>query len=329
MDQILLKEIPVEKGYPIAHLLRVSNVEIKDTKNGKKFIQLELGDSSTTLKWNKKWNSSQEEYNKYKNSKVLFITGKTDIYDGKIVIICDSLAVPEEDAELELLKDLLPCTPYDISFLKKELWMHIKNIKNDYIKELCFLIVKDPEVKEKLSKSVCALNIHHNYIGGLLTHIFRLIALVISVADSYNNNPYPNSNYKVNKDILIFLCLCHDLQKISEYDEMQYCDYGNLIPHLPAGAIHANRLMDKIEDFPEELRTQLTHGLLSHHGQVKWGSPVTPCTVEAVLFHYCDNMSAKVDSMLEALDNLPDGESWTEYLKGIGKKAYMGGMLID
>jgi 3'-5' exoribonuclease len=87
--------------------------------------------------------------------------------------------------------------------------------------------------------------------------------------------------------------------------------------------------MDDIDGFPDELRKQLTHGLLSHHGKVEYGSPVTPCTVEAVLFHFCDNIGAKVDPMLEALDALPEGEVWTEWLKGISKKAYMGGMLID
>jgi 3'-5' exoribonuclease len=331
MDQTPLKDIPQEKDYPIAHLLRVENLELKDTKKGdKQYLSFTLSDSTASLKWCKKWDADQDVYERYKKSKVLFVTGKTDVYKDNLSVVCDSLALPDDEVDTEFLLDqLLPKSSYDVDFLKKELWGFIKAIENPHIKELCFEFIKDPEVKAKLATSVAAVSVHHPYKAGLITHIVRLIYLATSVADTYNKFMYPDGKYKVNKDILVFLSLVHDLYKIREYDGMEYSDNGNLVPHLPLGAIQANRLMDKLDDFPEELRTQLTHGLLAHHGQVAWGSPVVPCTVEAVIFHFCDNMGAKVDPMLEALDKLPEGEVWTGWLKGIGKKAYMGGMLVE
>jgi len=331
MEQTLIKDIPTEKDYPIAHMLRVTDFTLKDTKRGdKQYLQMTLSDSSGSLTWSKKWDANSDEYDKYKKCKVLFITGKTDVFRDNLSVVCETLAVPEDGTDTDFLLDqLMPRTSYDVDFLKKELWNSIKAIDNNYIRELCILFIKDPEVKSKLSTSVAAQAVHHPYKSGLITHIVRLIYLSTSVADTYNKFMYPDGKYKVNKDILVFLCLVHDLYKIREYEGLKYSDSGNLVPHLPLGAIQANRFMDKIEDFPEELRTQLTHGLLSHHGRVDWGSPVTPCTVESVIFHFCDNMGAKVDPMLEHLDKLPEGEVWTEYLKGIGKKAYMGGMLIE
>jgi hypothetical protein len=66
LEQPLLKDIPLEKDLPIAHLLRITNMELKDTKSNKKFLQFSLADKSTELRWCKKWDSSETEYEKYK-----------------------------------------------------------------------------------------------------------------------------------------------------------------------------------------------------------------------------------------------------------------------
>lgn len=327
-EQPLLKDIPQEKGFPIAHLLRISNIEMKQAKNGKNYIQFSLGDKSTEIKA-KKWDSSNEEFERFKKCKVVFVTGKTDTYNNLLTIVCDTIAEPEEGTETEQLEALVPTTIYDITFLKKELWRFIQKIENSYIKELCTALLKESDVKEKLSTSIAAKAYHHNYKGGLICHIVRLLYLVEGVTDAYNNNMYPNGRYKVNKDVLIFGAFCHDLYKIREYSGMDYSDYGNLVPHLPLGAIQINRVMDKIPNFPEEIRVQLTHLVLAHHGTKEFGSPVTPVTVESNLLHYCDNMAAKVDPILEQLDALPDDVIWTEKLKGIESKAYRGGMIIS
>jgi len=329
MDQMLLRDIPAQKDFEIAHLLRVSGMELKETKTGKHYLSLDLGDSSKELKWNKKWDSSPAEYEKLKSKKVLFVTGKTDVYKDNMSIVCESLAVPEDGTETEFLEELVPRTDYDVPFLKKELWKYLKSIKNNYIRELCLLFLKDPEVKEKLATSVAAAGHHHAYKGGLITHIVRLMYLAEGVCDAFNNNMYPNGKYKVNKDLLIFGVFVHDLYKIREYEGTSYAADGGLVPHLPLGAIQANRFMDRIEDFPEEIRKQLTHLVLAHHGQIAWGSPCTPLTVEAMILHHCDNIAAKVDPMLEALDDLPEGETWTGRVKVCeNKKIYLGGMSI-
>jgi len=329
MDQVLLRDIPVQKDFEIAHLLRVENMEIKETKTGKYYLSMNLGDSTKSFSWCKKWDSSDDEYQKLKKKKVLFVTGKTDVYKDKMSIVCESLAVPENGTETEFLEELVPKTPYDVKFLKKELWRYLRSINNNYIRELCMLFLKETDVNEKLATSVAAVSHHHNYKNGLITHIVRLMYLADAVVDAFNDNMYPNGKYKINKDLIIFGVFCHDLYKINEYSGMEYSDDGKLVPHLPLGAIQANRLMDRIENFPDEIRKQLTHLVLSHHGIIEWGSPVTPMCVESMILHHCDNLAAKIDPMLESLDAMPEGEVWSDRVKVIGnKKAYLGGMLI-
>ena len=52
---------------------------------------------------------------------------------------------------------------------------------------------------------------------------------------------------------------------------------------------------------------ELQHMILSHHGQLEFGSPVTPMTTEAEIVHWADEASAKANDMMESLE---DGESF-------------------
>ena len=42
---------------------------------------------------------------------------------------------------------------------------------------------------------------------------------------------------------------------------------------------------------------RIVHIVLSHHGMKEWGSPVLPCSQEAMLVHMLDNLSAKSDTI--------------------------------
>ena len=326
MEQTLLKDIPLEKDYPIAHMLRVSNLELKDTKNGKKYLMMSLGDKTKDLKWCKKWDSSEDEFEKFRKVKVVFVTGKTDIYKDNMSIVCDTVAIPEDGAEEEFLKELIPSTVYDIKMMKKEVWGYIQKMECPYLKQLSELLVKDALVKERLGTFPAAANHHHSYRGGLLTHIYRLMINASSIVDIINSNMYPGSKLKINKDLVMFTMLGHDMYKIVEYNEdCSYSPIGGLTPHLPLGAIEASRKMDQIEGFPENLRRAVIHCLLGHHGQ--WG-PTTPKSPEAIVSHYLDDMFAKLDPCLEGLDN-SDEEFSKEKVKAIGGYAWLGASSRD
>jgi len=329
MDQILLKDIPKEKDYPIAHLLRVSDMQLREGKRGH-FLQFTAGDRSGSFRWSKKWESSEEEYKRLKNENVLFITGKTDVYNDNLQVVADSLAIPE-DPPSDLLNKLMPTTSYNINFLKKEVWSYIQKMENTYIKELTEKMITDDFVKSRLASVPAALSVHHSYSGGLLVHIYRLLVVGDKLVDAINDNPYPGKNpIRVNKDIIYFGLIVHDMFKVREYSpELTYEDDANLVNHLPMGAIEINRKMDLIDGFPDELRKQLTHVLLSHHGKIEWGSPVTPKTLESNIVHYLDVMLSRIDPMLEEIQKLNDGENWTPYLKCLGGSAYRGGSLIN
>ena len=49
--------------------------------------------------------------------------------------------------------------------------------------------------------------------------------------------------------------------------------------------------------FPPQLRMLVEHMVLSHHGKLEFGSPKQPMIPEAVLFHYLDDLDAKMHTM--------------------------------
>ena len=57
----------------------------------------------------------------------------------------------------------------------------------------------------------------------------------------------------------------------------------------------------EIEDFPTELTSQIGHCILSHHGELEYGSPKKPSIAEALALSMADNMDAKMETMREVL----------------------------
>jgi len=69
-----------------------------------------------------------------------------------------------------------------------------------------------------------------------------------------------------------------------------------------------------LPDFPPRLRALVEHMVLSHHGQMEFGSPKIPLFAEAVLLHYLDDLDSKMECVraLVAQDRQVEGE-WTGY----------------
>ena len=105
----------------------------------------------------------------------------------------------------------------------------------------------------------------------------------------------------------------HDIGKIYElsYDRgFGYSPEGQLLGHI---AIAIRMLRDKLRafpDFPVELRNLMEHMILSHHGQLEFGSPKVPIFPEALLLHYLDDMDSKMECMRALIEKDPQAEGY-------------------
>jgi 3'-5' exoribonuclease len=72
--------------------------------------------------------------------------------------------------------------------------------------------------------------------------------------------------------------------------------------------------IQQVPDFPPKLRVLVEHLIVSHHGELEYGSPKVPLFPEALLLHHLDNLDSKIECMraLAEKDRHIEG-CWTGY----------------
>ena len=144
------------------------------------------------------------------------------------------------------------------------------------------------------SEYPAATSIHHAYPGGLLNHTHQMLHMLDGL--------YPCLPYEIKVERCILAILFHDYGKVYEYNrqgDSQPDMY--LLGHIYIGAHKLQNVLEQQQIEPEEIK-RIIHCVLAHHGQREYGSPVLPCTQEASIVSYLDNISAKVDCMQSAAD---------------------------
>jgi len=134
------------------------------------------------------------------------------------------------------------------------------------------------------------VTVHHAYPGGLLDHILK----VSETSDALG------AAYRADRDLLFAGAVLHDIAKLDELTTGESTGYsrdGNLIGHVTLGVLIVRETTARLDGFPDDLRAQLEHLVVSHHGARQLGSPVEPMTVEAFILSAADDLDAKIDQV--------------------------------
>jgi 3'-5' exoribonuclease len=186
---------------------------------------------------------------------------------------------------------------------------------NPHLKGLIAGIFADSAVAQAYRDAPAAKSVHHAWIGGLIDHVLSLCALA----------RFASAHYKLDSDLVLAGVVLHDLGKIHELEfarAIRYGDQGQLLGHIQIGMQMVTDQIAKMPDFPPRLRDLVLHMILSHHGQLEFGSPKVPVFSEALLLHLLDNMDSKMESMRALIehDRLIDG-NWTLYSSSLERTA--------
>ncbi len=164
---------------------------------------------------------------------------------------------------------------------------------------------------------------HQAYRHGLLEHSLTVAQAVSTIAATFPG---------IDRDVAVTGALLHDIGKIDTYElssgadgSIGMSDAGRLHGEISLGYYRIRRAIEQLDGFPRELEQALLHIILSHHGALRHGSPVVPCTREATLVHMIDNLGSRLGSFDRVQGDLPAGESWSQFDKAIGAGAYFGG----
>ena len=307
---------------PITTTFLVRSKEIRQKKTGEPYLSLLLGDCTGQVDA-KMWDNVDQVIETFDRDDFVKVKGMVQIFQNRPQITIHN--VRKIDASEIEPADYFPSSRRDLGEMWTELRATVAAIGNPHLKALVEALLDDEDVALRYRRAPAAKQIHHAYLGGMLEHVLSLCALARAVAAHY-----PNIDY----DLLLTGVVLHDIGKIYElnYERgFSYSDDGQLLGHI---TIALGMVADKLRglpDFPPRLRTLVEHMILSHHGQLEFGSPKVPQFPEALLLHYLDDMDSKMECMRALIENdrQADGSftAWSAPLEraALKKDRYLNG----
>ncbi len=284
----------------------VRECSLAQTRNGDSYLRLVLSDRDGAIDA-RLWDVQKavEASGLLRSGVVVVCSGRMGSYSGQAQLILDEIR-PALDGEYD--PALLRAPGPDVSGAVarfRELW---GSVAVGHLSEFLRCVFR-PDVVVLFERATAAKGVHHAYEGGLVQH-------TVEVAE------FCEAACRVcpllNRDLLLVGALVHDIGKLQEYDNaspsFERTDAGKLFCHLVLGRDVVREAVAAIPGFPEKEALHLEHLVLSHHGQLDWGSPVEPRTLEAVALSQADLMSARLGAAWAAVKGQPAG--WTQEAPG-------------
>jgi 3'-5' exoribonuclease len=295
----------------ITSFFLVHEKELRNTREGRAYLRLELGDRSGTIEA-RMWDQFEAAAKDIQRDDFVKVQARVEVYRNRpqLALIQLRLAKPEEID----LADYLPHTTADVEKMFAELRGYAESISNPWLKQLVLGIIANPETARGYKRAPAAKVMHHAYLGGLLEHVISLCGMARRVATHYP---------ELDVDLLLTAAILHDVGKLEElcYERaIAYTTPGQLLGHIVMELETVARAIDKIEGFPAPLKTVVQHLLISHHGQYEFGSPKLPMIREAMVFHYLDDLDSKLAAVRAALAVDTGEPEWSAYSGALGRK---------
>jgi 3'-5' exoribonuclease len=299
----------------------VSYKDIRQKKSGDPYLSLTLTDRTGELDA-KMWDNAADALNTFERDDFVRIKGLLQIFQNRPQLTLHKIQpVPESEIDLA---DYLPASKRDRDEMFRELQGWIAGMSEPHLKGLLEAIFADDEIALAFRTAPAGKTVHHNWIGGLIEHVLSLCTLA-----KISAGHYPHIDF----DLLLTGVLLHDIGKIRELHYARsfgYTTEGQLLGHIQIGA---QMVLDKVRlmpDFPPRLRDLVVHMILSHHGEMAFGSPKIPLFPEALLLHLIDSMDSKMECMRALIDRDPQVQGvWTTYNSALERTALKKHKYLD
>lgn len=292
--------------------LLVRGADKKTDKNGRDYVDLNLGDTSGEINakiWN--WDGLRELP---ETGKPIKVRGGVQEYNGRLQMRIERwrMVTPEDPLEIG---DLVPAAPRTAEDMKRDILETVESFESESLRKLTLAMLE--MAGERLDWFPAAQRMHHAERSGLLHHTTDMLRLAKAALEIY---PW------MNRDLLCAGVILHDLGKLEELksDESgnvtDYTRDGQLLGHLVRGITLLNRAAEQT-GVKGECVVLLEHMLLSHHGEAEYGSPRPPMFPEAEALHWIDMMDARMNTMKAAWEKTPEG-AFSERIFSLDRRVY-------
>ena len=308
----------IKEGEQVRDLFLVAGKALLTSNAGKPYLSLQLRDRTGPIE-GRVWDRAEEIGRRFDRDDVVEVSGNAIAYQGRVQLKVHD--VRREEGAAKDLSEYLPVTGKGIDPLWRTLQGFLAGVRDADLKGLLSAVFPDPpetDVARRFRQAPGGKTMHHDYIGGLLEHTVSVAGICRFLSSHYED---------VDGDLLLAGALLHDVGKVHELSyegTFDYTDEGRLLGHLYMGAEFVGRVCASLPGFPAEKTTLLKHMILSHHGELEFGSPKRPKTLEGLLLHFVENMDAKVTAFADAIGELREGARWTDYQRMFERYLFSG-----
>jgi len=306
----LLQEGDVVNDYYVA-----TRKDLRNTQSGGKFLGMVFRDKTGEI-GGVAWNNAEAAAARFELGDVVNVRATVGTYQGRLQLRVDQV-LPLKPSDYD---------PADLTFVPEEAGDGVQrfvgvvhSVQDPWLRKLADAFLADVAFMDKFANAAAGKKWHHAYPGGLAQHCYEMTRIAEVMCDLFP---------AIHRDLLIMGIFLHDLGKTEELSQGLYVDYttvGKLVGHLAIGLDMANAKMRAIEGFPDDLRTEIQHLILSHHATLDQGSPVLPKTLEAIVLALIDDLDAQTDAFNRVIEeSQAKGQSWSEFITMIDRQIYAG-----
>jgi 3'-5' exoribonuclease len=295
--------------------------DVRQKKSGDPYLSLLLGDRTGEVDA-KMWDNVAEVINTFDRDDFVKVKGLLQIFQNRPQLTIHKMArVADSDVDFT---DYFPASERDPEEMFAELRAIVAAMSNPHLRELLQAFLDDEPLARMYRTAPAAKHVHHAFLGGLLEHVLSICHLSRVTAEHYKY---------VDLDLVLTGAILHDVGKVAEltYERsVSYSTEGQLLGHIIIGLRLLHDKLQRFPDFPPKLRVLVEHLIVSHHGELEYGSPKTPLFPEAMLLHHLDNLDSKMECMraLVAKDRHIEGV-WTGYSASLDRAVLKKAKYLD
>jgi len=304
-------------GQAVDTVFEVRELTRREKRNGEAFLKLQLGDVTGTVEA-VAWDDVEAVAAVSEPGAAVRVVGRfsRDSRYGACMTVRGVCAAGPDEYDPA---DLVEGPPVPLEQMTADLEELIETVQQPHLRELLGRLLGRGTTAARWRVAPAAKVYHQAYRHGLLEHSLSVAQGVSAMAATFPG---------IDRDVAVTGALLHDIGKVEAYVQrggaIDLSDMGRLQGEIPLGYFRVRREIEEIDGFPAEAAQAVLHIVLSHHGKLEHGSPVTPCTREATLVHMIDHLGGTLGSFDRIEKRLADGERWSGFDRALSGSAFFG-----
>ena len=320
MTYTKIKDLKV--GETVSQVFLIADIESRTTKKGKPYGRLLLTDKDSRFNVNV-WDFEPKEYPEIQAGGFVSMAVEVQDYRGEKSGVSKGIPLPVDAPEdITSYVDDRGLTDEEADNYYQLLMEYKDLVQDPMIKAYLDTIFLNKETETKFKIAPASASNRGAYKGGLVEHVYKVMLNADHIVQAQLTAHNPPS---INEDIVIAGVLTHDLGKMYAYDVdhtgAKTTKSGRLLGHLvPSYGISVQAFIATESairrQVPDSIKDHIHHCILSHHGKLEYGSPVTPMSIEAMIVHQADIADGSVSNFAEPITDQADEVDANSMIRG-------------